>query len=333
MSSRRSRFWTAYGMPQILLQLQDEKGSPPRSFDAEAGGGQGHPPDDDRTDGPAQSLALYWMQKRAVDVAAGLAANGVPSHSVAELLRSSNIASSGLMCFEKPIGKLQWGETPGTDVPWDAVMWNLAFGWPDRFGERPMTIAFMSRMIDHQHLLRALDARVGYERRNKPLTTVSVWPIDSDDSLLQNTSQDADRVLASLLTSVLLTAGQPRITAQKVLGPGDGVVVPRANRGDTKRAPEVVLIDLLRRPSDASGPPLNGKSKEYDHRWWVRGHYKMQPYGPQSALRKSIYIFPHTAGPEDKPLLEPPRVNVIRTDPPRTAAEETREDNDGSTSS
>ena len=61
----------------------------------------------------------------SVDVAAGLAANGVPNHTFAELLRSSDIAPTGLMCFEKPLGSLGWKVSPDEEiqVPWDAVTW------------------------------------------------------------------------------------------------------------------------------------------------------------------------------------------------------------------
>jgi hypothetical protein len=304
MSTRRRRDWTAYGLPQIFTQMYTD--------DETSAGRGGSTAEDDRPVTTPESRTLYWMQKSAIEVAVGLAANGVPSHTAAELLRSSNIGSTGLMCFEKPIGTVQWGvNAKAVDVPWDAVAWDLLSDKPiARFGERPMFITFMSRMPDHRHLL-------GPDNRNKPLAIAYVLILDSDEVLLEEGSHDVASMDVALLTSVLLTAGQPRITSQKVLGPADGIVVPRRDRGNvSKTAPEVVLIDLLRRPADSTDTRMNvtGRGREYDHRWWVRGYYKMQPYGPRSELRKSIYVLPHTAGPEDKPLSKRPRVNVIRTD-------------------
>ncbi|RAV12435.1 hypothetical protein DQP55_12515 [Mycolicibacterium sp. GF69] len=124
----------------------------------------------------------------------------------------------------------------------------------------------------------------------------------------------------ALMTSVLLTAGQPRITAQRVIGTNEGVVIARRDRDEDRQVePEVILIDVLRPPRAADDQQSAANHKErkaFDHRWWVRGYYKMQPYGPRSELRKVIYIEPHTAGPDDKPLSNAPRVNIIRKDPP-----------------
>lgn len=300
MSKHRRGDWTPYGMPGILAHMR-------RRDDAVA---RRYPAAGTENEAPVvaeESPTLYWVQKSAIEVAIGLAAKGVPSHTAAELLRSSNIDSHGLMCFEKPIGTLRWGVDPGIDVSWDAVMWSLPSDWPTgRFGERPMLISFMSRMTDHQHLLLP-------ESRGVPLSNVYVLPLDSDEVLLEEGADDEISTDIGLLTSILLTAGQPRITSQKALGPGEGVVVPRQHRGNVSRpAPEVVLIDLLPRPDGASNARAQGPAREYDHRWWVRGYYKMQHYGPKGSLRKSIYISPHTAGPEDKPLSQRPRVNVIR---------------------
>jgi hypothetical protein len=41
---------------------------------------------------------------------------------------------------------------------------------------------------------------------------------------------------------------------------------------------------------------------EWSHRWMVRGHWRLQPYGPDHKLRKTIWIDPYVKGPEDKPL-------------------------------
>ena len=46
-------------------------------------------------------------------------------------------------------------------------------------------------------------------------------------------------------------------------------------------------------------PSESGNSGvKWDHQVLVRGHFRNQPYGPKSGLRKIIFIAPHYAGPE-----------------------------------
>lgn len=44
----------------------------------------------------------------------------------------------------------------------------------------------------------------------------------------------------------------------------------------------------------------------------VRGHWRSQPYGPRSSLRRRIWIEPHWAGPADAPIQT--RVEVVNPD-------------------
>lgn len=326
MSKRRD--WTAYGMPHIASRL----GRLSLGFlvPKENSRSPGVGAEDSREILTAESPTLYWASKATVDVATGLAANGVPNHSVAELLRSSNIAPSGLMCFAKPLGSLTWKAYSGEEhtVPWDAVMWGpIADPRFEQLEDRPIYIALLSRMAEQRYLLDPYERQVPLQRVDILFTTTDAplsqgsehWTertrdtrVDLDESL--STSLDTT---TALVTSVLLTAGQPRITAQHVIGINEGVVIARPNRPeDTHVEPQVVLIDLLRPPGHTGEQLSIARRKEFDHRWWVRGHWRLQPYGQGRQLRKVIYIEPHTAGPDDKPLSEQPRVNVIRSTPP-----------------
>ena len=49
---------------------------------------------------------------------------------------------------------------------------------------------------------------------------------------------------------------------------------------------------------------------DHNHRWVVSGHWKMQPYGPHSSLRKRIYVKPYVAGPAGTPIID--REHVVR---------------------
>lgn len=317
--SKHRREWTAYGVPQIASRLgrlslglvvTDETGDSSEIL-------------------TGQSPSLYWISKATVDVASGLAANGVPNHTFAELLRSSDIAPSGLMCFEKPLGSIRWIGTSGEiQVSWDAVMWGPVTDTPYdqlEIEDRPIYIALLSRMAKHRYLLTPDERQMPLQKcdvllttSNQPFAEGQNWT-DHQGEIDESESTALDTTTA-LMTSVLLTAGQPRITGQRVIGTNEGVVIARRDRDEDRQVePEVVLVDVLRPPGAAGDQKSTAKRKErrdFDHRWWVRGYYRMQPYGPRSELRKFIYVEPHTAGPDDKPLSKAPRVNIIRTDPP-----------------
>ncbi|MFN6548381.1 hypothetical protein [Mycolicibacterium nivoides] len=318
MSNRR-RDWTAYGMPQIASRL----GRLSLGF-IETTPSPGAGTDDSREMLTGESPTLYWASKATVDVAIGLAANGVPNHSFAELLRSSDIASCGLMCFEKPLGSAGWKASSGEEVtvPWDAVMWGpITDTRFEQLEDRPIYIALLSRMAQHRDLLHPDERQVPLQKLDVLITTSNHPLSEGSEHWTEGTEGEVDESMSTvlntttaLLTSVLLTAGQPRITAQRVVGIDEGVVAARRTRKEDKHIePEVVLIDVLRPPGASGDQRSTAKRKDFDHRWWVRGHWKMQPYGPGRLLRKIIYIEPHTAGPDDKPLSKRPRVNVIRT--------------------
>ena len=72
-------------------------------------------------------------------------------------------------------------------------------------------------------------------------------------------------------------------------------------------------LDLRRastEPSDRPDDDVGKGTHEYRHRW-MRGHWRNQYY-PSRNDHRPIWIDPHFAGPEDKPLLGGERVNVLR---------------------
>ncbi|CPS05624.1 Uncharacterised protein [Mycobacteroides abscessus] len=257
---------------------------------------------------------LYWMNKRAVDTAVGLAARGVPNHTTEEILASSEVAENGFLCFEKPIGMWRW---QGVDVPLDGLIWGTQY--EPRSGRDRFCVDLLSRITGHREMISDL-------RRDTPLIAVNGLYYDSFEVMWQSDipappgaeyvpTPDEWGRLTSLIASVLLTLGQPRMVSQRVLSQRDGVVVPREVDGAKKNSSwEVVLIDLLRPPHHNDAGKSGRHSREYDHRWWVKGHWKMQPCGPGNSLRKIIYVEPHTKGPAEKALVNPARVNVIRSD-------------------
>lgn len=76
---------------------------------------------------------------------------------------------------------------------------------------------------------------------------------------------------------------------------------------------EFTFIDVRQIDVDDGCQPSDAPSKviEHDHRWVVRGHPRMQAYGPGRRLRRRIWIEEHEAGPPGKPLVVKPKVDVM----------------------
>lgn len=98
---------------------------------------------------------------------------------------------------------------------------------------------------------------------------------------------------SSLMLVSMITALGHRLTR---------VVQPSGSRGERRRAErELPGLRVLELASGAS-VQRGHASINYSHRWMVRGHWRLQPHGPERSLRKPIWIDPYVKGPEDKPL-------------------------------
>lgn len=79
-----------------------------------------------------------------------------------------------------------------------------------------------------------------------------------------------------------------------------------AGRGERRRvARELPSLRVLQLSSGTSARPDEKREPgkvDWSHRWYVKAHWRPQPYGPKSRLRKIIWIEEQIRGPEDKPL-------------------------------
>lgn len=92
---------------------------------------------------------------------------------------------------------------------------------------------------------------------------------------------------------------------------------PVPSRGDGRRSrtsqePPMVIRShgLVRKVRESLGT-----GRTATRRWWVRGHFRNQAYGPKLAYRRRIFIAPHTAGSATAPEPEQdtrPVVTVLR---------------------
>lgn len=329
LSTYTNRIWTPYGMAHIL---QDSRQGAQRYLQF-LRQDQGLSLDPRlvplRTGIELMSLSptLYWMNKTAVDVAAGLAAHGVPNHTTDEVLASARVSGHGFLCFAKPLSRWRWyGATDGVhrDVTWDGICWGHIYD--KRHKARRFSVEILSRITGSRNMISDV-------RREAPLIGVGGFNFVSDEAMWEEniTSNDPSGPshtpaeysnAAALITSVLLTMGQRRMTSQTRLGPADGVTAPKTGPHEHAEPPQVILIDLLRAPGAKSNAGTAASRREHDFRWWVRGHWRLQVCGPDNSERRLIYVEPHTKGPADKPLSNPTRVYVVRPHPPENPGDE-----------
>lgn len=118
-------------------------------------------------------------------------------------------------------------------------------------------------------------------------------------------------LLADILTAVWALSGQPTISESRTpkVTPLDRVPA-RYAREEIPKVKMLILRENLHRPGQAAEP--GEKTREYTHRWIVRGFWREQPYGKEHAKRRRQWIPPYVKGPADKPLIRKETVRIWR---------------------
>lgn len=124
--------------------------------------------------------------------------------------------------------------------------------------------------------------------------------------------------LQSVTGALWLLLTQPRIVTEREPAT---VTVKKKRNGQTLRTPVSVSIRTINSTPQAGSTPTGRTATS---RWWVRGHWRQQPWGKGRQLRKPIFIAPHLAGNQDAPIDPRPQVQVIRTGDTDPSAKETQ---------
>lgn len=91
-------------------------------------------------------------------------------------------------------------------------------------------------------------------------------------------------------------------------------------RARRMKVPGQVTIIRLRHESNATGRQPGESMVEWQHRWYVRGHWRWQNCGPDYPMaievepgkfRSRIYIAPFVKGPEGAPIKQSKKVNAL----------------------
>ena len=243
---------------------------------------------------------LYWITRdmgRVMLDASGDLPDWTPSEAIP--------ARAGIMCFAEPLPPTEVGGTPahawgpgpdGEPVPPSAPLSGIAW-------------ATTGPQIQLYLLTRTEDLLSAVPSILVP-PTVPLWVSAELDPLpALHAVRPADGEAAaflSMLGAAWILMQQPTVADQRPVGPS--IKAARRRNSDHQ---DVTLIDLRRlehKTTDTAEPV----SRQYQHRWLVRGHWRQQAYGPERSLRKPVWVPSHIKGPADAPLKERPHVHVWR---------------------
>jgi hypothetical protein len=219
---------------------------------------------------------------------------------------------AGFVCFSSPLRvDLSYGQsTPivgalwfrwqvddfdTVTVAWLADRYNPNFEWTVAADGMPVNRLFMTggRKVTAESWHATGDLRLAIHG----MDNLAVGPVDPSAVIVGGDELFGDmRSDRAALKAVWLLMSQTLAEVERVkVGP------PVQRRGGKTTARQEVRVIKLRRPSESSA---NGSAdRDWHHRWMVRGHWRMQPWGPKRERVRPVWIAPHIKGPEGKPLL------------------------------
>lgn len=128
------------------------------------------------------------------------------------------------------------------------------------------------------------------EDLSSPIVGHLVWGWDVGTNLSHIGISHSTRWMIALITAL-----GHRLTDVATVGAPDRPMQKRWDRAAL--GPFRVL--RLATPDRATS---SGGTRDHDHRWMVRGHWRLQPHGPGRTLRRLQWIDPYVKGPDDAPL-------------------------------
>lgn len=233
-----------------------------------------------------------------------VAAESLPDFT---LLPQDLPAPYGLVYFGAPVHVIKYEQGP---LPVVAISWGLSKNGPFRNGGVWITVyTDGGALVDHQ----VRSGQVSRENESALRLTTPALVLDnegqipfselpiSDDPRRGNTNA----FLAKAIRSTWLLMSQTVASVAKA-------ELSRAQRKQALRAheepPEVRVVSLRKRKAEHGE---GDGSREYHHRWIVRGHWRQQ-WVPTISQHRPTWIAPHLKGPDGAPLLGGERVYSLR---------------------
>jgi hypothetical protein len=137
-----------------------------------------------------------------------------------------------------------------------------------------------------------------------------LMPIHAEHAA-RGTTLDGHHPLGPLATTWLLITQQLANTVPARLPKG----TTKAYQRNQRPAPEVRIVQI--KPRSTTPPPERSQAAgaqtraKPDHRFWVTGHERQQPYGPGRTLRRKIEIQPFLKGDENLPIKLSTTVRIL----------------------
>ncbi|MFG3423203.1 hypothetical protein [Micromonospora sp. NPDC048063] len=235
-----------------------------------------------------------------------LAAHAARDLSDVRVLPAELPAPDGLLIWQTPICQVIEPETRAV-LPIIAAQWGPIPGgvWVI-FYSPAETIVHGRRLTDRD--LQELRERVGWLA---PVNTGA--GLHYGKTYTPATEQSRAMLCALIATWILTTQPDAEITDE----PADKAT-RKAYQRNSRPAPLVRLVRLRRKQHARPDDPAGKTTRVYTRRWWVRGFFREQPYGPRGTLRRRTYVRPHLRGPADAPLILTEQVRVLGTPSGRT---------------
>ncbi|MGW2476882.1 hypothetical protein [Streptomyces sp. NPDC001665] len=287
--------WWSKRPTSAAVTVYAENGSPWASW---------NPTGNDRRLQEIQRLSLadlFFVTAHMTDLAMA-AAQSLPAF---DLARSDCPSESGFIIFEKPID-VDRNERGGhgEEVFVSGASWNLEH-------HKAAGLVLWFSFYADSHLTFDADAAAGgitvdEAERQKRLQPRYTYTADAAHVL--GSPMNEDSVLNSWGRTILATwllMGQDLTAVSRV-------DADRAARKRMVRAgyePRSVRLIELRRPRGSA--EAGDGSREYQHQWIVRGHWRQQWY-PTRQVHRPVWIAPHVKGPNGAPLIGGEKVNVLK---------------------
>lgn len=244
---------------------------------------------------------LFWVSRDMSEVVAG-AAGSLPAWTPSLAAPALN----GVLCWAKPIGTAPW-MSPGESTPREvdcAGLW-----WWTRPSDNVLQIQPIIRMDRHPELLEPYGVRSPLWAATKTLMVNPSVPRTHEETSRTDASE-----FVSLLGAAWLLMAQRNVATTRTIGDDkaprpDGVEADPPTPAPTRAPSGVTIVDINR---DDSGRRTGGSERKYRSRFWVDGHWRQQPCGPEHSQRKPVWINQYVKGPRDAPLTPKQKVYVLR---------------------
>lgn len=239
---------------------------------------------------------MFWISREMVDVVADSAVT-LPAWTPA----LAAPAPHGFLCFAKPVGAVpfSYGTGHSVEVTWDGFWW---WSRPDGV----LQVTPLSRLPKNRDLLDPFHVTSPVWGAKTLVLNPKVPRTEEQDG-----ASEASQ-LVSVVGAAWLLMGQASVSSRRTI---DQAPSPGAAGGPPRPTHEtlVTLVDVHRALAGDRAPSGETARRSPESRFWVTGHWRQQPCGPNWSQRKPIFVESFLKGTPGAPIVGPKeRVHVLR---------------------